>query len=53
MDLAQPSGRVFNDPAAQIRQNLSDGVGYDFKSIDRLLLIGIDLRLQVTPQEKV
>ena len=49
-----PSSPIFNDSAAQIRLNLSDGVGYvDFKGIGRLRLIGIDLRLQETPQEKV
>ena len=49
-----PSGPVFNDSAAQIWLNLSDGIGYvDFKGIGRLRLIGIDLQLQETPQEKV
>ena len=49
-----PSGPIFNDSAAWIRLNLSDGIGYvDFKGIGRLRLIGIDLRLQETPQEKV
>ena len=49
-----PSGPIFNDSAAQIRLNLSNGIGYvDLKGIGQLQVIGIDMRLQETPQEKV
>ena len=41
-----PSGPIFNDSAAKIRLNLEDSQSYiHSKGIDRLRLIGIDLRL--------
>ena len=39
-------GPIFNDSAAKIWLNLSNGLGYvDFECINLLRLIGIDLRL--------
>ena len=39
-------GPIFNVSAAKIRLNLRNGLGYvDFEGINRLRLIGIDLRL--------
>jgi len=49
-----PSGPIFNDFAAYVWLNLSDGLdNVDFKVICRLWFIGTDLQLQETPQEKV
>lgn len=48
-----PSGPIFNDPATEVRMNLSNVSGYVFfKGIGRWYFIGIDLRLEVIPQEK-
>jgi hypothetical protein len=43
-DGTNPNGAIFNDSAATIRVNLSDGIDLvDFKGIDRLRLIDRDL----------
>ena len=51
---AHTKGPIFDDSGAQIGLYLIDGVAYvDFEGIGGLRLVGIDLRLKKTPQEKV
>ena len=51
---AHTKGPIFHDSGAQIGLYLIDGVAdVDFKNIGGLRLVGIDLRLKKTSQEKV